>query len=451
MTTSPPLPSCNLKLVEPSVCTCLVKSKMVSFGVLMRKILVFISVLVVLILGLSHYRYIPVFAVDPTPTPNEAQLAEKSQLEQKISEYQKKLEETRKQKDTLSNQLQYLDTQVYVTGLRIEETQNKVNLVKKEMEILAERIESLDAKLDNEWKLFLATTYESYKQRKASIFDFILNSDNALEMLASVKYHSLAQSNRQRLLIQTQETKINFEEQKSLRETKEQDLTNLKDVLANQKDSLNQQQESKKILIATTKNKEAEYQNIIAEAQRQISAQKTFFVSTGTNTISAGALGTGIGGWYYSQRDERWAGMRMGDSSESVLDVGCFISSLAMILKYYGHEITPSYFASNPKFFYGGSSSGCFPTSYPTAYACVARTFNGSWPGGLSFREIGRGEIDGYLERGIPVLSSVRNQSHYVVLKRIEDGQYIMNDPIYGPDLKVADYYSLSGRYGVYE
>lgn len=386
----------------------------------------------------------------PTPTPD-VQSAERAKLEQRINEYQQKLNETRQQRDTLANQLQYLNTQSYVTELRVEETENKMQNVKKETEILTTRIETLDQKLDTQWKLFLASTYATYKRKGASIFDLVLNSDSAQDMFTSLKYHTLAQSNRQRLLIQTQETKINFEEQKLLREKKEAELAQLQQVLVEQKQSLLVQQESKKVLISATRNKESEYQNIIAEAQRQISAQKSFFVSTGTNVVGAGALGTGVGGWYYSQRDERWAGMRMGDSGESVLDVGCFISSLAMVLSYYGHGTTPATLASNPRYFYGGSQSGCFPTSYATAYACVPNTFNGTWPGGLRYREIGRGEIDGYLERGVPVISSVRNQSHYIVLKRIEDGSYIMNDPIYGPDLKVADYYSLSGRYAVFE
>ena len=117
----------------------------------------------------------------------------------------------------------------------------------------------------------------------------------------------------------------------------------------------------------------------------------------------------------------------MGDSGESVLDVGCFITSLSMVLKSYGQDVNPTFFASNAKYFYGGSSSGCFPTSYATAYACVPNTFNGSWPGGLRYHEISSGEIDGYLERGIPVITSVRNQGHYVVLKKKVDGDYIMN------------------------
>lgn len=387
----------------------------------------------------------------PTPTTDPVVSAEAAKLENKIAEYQKKLEETRAQRNTLASQLDYLDTQTYVTQLRITDTENKIGIVEKETEIISGRIDSLDEKLDKQWRMFLATAYTSYKQKTASIFDLILNAPTANDMLSSVKYHTLAQSNRQRLLIQTQETKLNFEEQKQLREKRKVELTQLQATLDEQKRSLERQQEAKKILISATQNRETEYQNIISEAQRQISALKSFFISTGTDVIKANGLGSGEGGWYYSQRDERWAGMRMGNSPESVLDVGCFINSLAMVLKYYGHDITPVYFASNARYFYGGPSSGCFPTSYATAYACTPNTFNGSWPGGLRYREIPYGEIDGYLSRGIPVITSVRNQGHYIVLKKKDGNDYIMNDPIYGPDLKLSDYYSLSGRYAVFE
>lgn len=390
----------------------------------------------------------------PTPTLTEAEAltnTEKGKLEGKILEYQRKLEETRKQRNTLANQLEYLDTQTYVTELRIVETENKINTVEKETEILSNRIDTLDTRLDEQWKVFLATTYETYKQRKASLLELLLNARTANEMFNSLKYHTLAQSNRQRILIQTQETKLNFEEAKEQREKRRVELEELQGVLASQKSDLEQQQTAKKILISATQNRENEYQSIIMEAQRQLTAFKSFFASTGTDIIRANALGMGEGGWYYSQRDERWASMQMGDSAESVLDVGCFISSLAMVLKSYGHDINPTYFATNSKYFYGGYASGCFPTSYPTAYACVPNTFNGSWPGGLQYHEISYGQIDGYLERGVPVITSVRNQGHYVVLKKKVDGDYVMNDPVYGPDLKLSDYYSLSGRYAVFE
>jgi hypothetical protein len=140
----------------------------------------------------------------------------------------------------------------------------------------------------------------------------------------------------------------------------------------------------------------------------------------------------------------------MGDSGESILDVGCFITSIAMVMKSYGYDMNPATIASQPKYFYGGSSSACFPTSNPTAYACHPARFNGSW-NGKSYKNISLGDIPSYLNRNVPVISGVRGGSHYIVLKKTDGNDFIMNDPIYGPDLKVSAYYSLSGPFGVFD
>lgn len=388
----------------------------------------------------STFDLQPSTTASPTPDPQKAINDQKNQLENKISEYQKKVDETRDQRNTLAGQLQYLDAQAYVAQLRIDDTEAKIVTVQKEAEILGVRIESLDTKLDRQLQSFIDTAREKYKRRSATLIDYVLNSDNITTLVGDIKYHEIAEERAHQLAIQTEATKQNFEEQKALREKKKEDLAQLQIVLGQQQENLVVQQDAKKVLISATRNRENEYQSIIAEAQRQIQALKSFRISTGTNVVGAGSLGTGEGGWYYSQRDERWAGMRMGNSGESVLDVGCFISSLAMVLKSYGHDIAPVYFASNPQYFLPGS-----------AWAYSPANFNGSWPGGSTYHEIPNSEIDGYLDRGIPVITSVRGQSHYVVLKKKVDGEYIMNDPIYGPDLKLSAYYSLSGRAAVFE
>lgn len=395
----------------------------------------------ILILQLLWASSAPLFAQSLTPSPtNTAVTEEQIKLEKKISEYEKNLSDKRAESNTLAGQLQYLDKEAYVTQLKIEESEAKIIRVKKEAELLAGRIVNLDQKLDLQLKNYIVAARERYKQRTISLIDYILNAENATGLIHTLKYRKVTEDRAQQLVIQTEETKQNFENEKQKREKIEEELLRLQKQLQQEQIELANQQQSKRLLIAATKNQESEYQAKIAEARAQILSLKNFRQSTGTNTIAAGALGTGEGGWYLSQRDERWAGARMGNSSETVLDVGCFISSLAMVLTYYGHPTTPLYFSSNPKYF--------LPFS---AWAYTPSNFNGGWPAGLTYREIPNSEIDGYLNRNIPVITSVRGQSHYVVLKKKVDGEYIMNDPIYGPDLKLSQYYSLSGRAAVFE
>ncbi|MEI6532711.1 MAG: C39 family peptidase [Candidatus Roizmanbacteria bacterium] len=392
--------------------------------------------------------FTPIFIYAQDTTSGDSRKAE---LEKKISEYEKKLTETRQQKNSLSSQIQYMDTQIYLTGLRTQETEKRIESTTNEITVLENRIDRLDTSLNNLSKQLLQRVVEGYKKQPVTFFDVILNSDNANSLMNKMKYYRTAQENNQKILMQVQETKLNFEEQKQIREQKKAQLANLKIELDKKKIELTQQQEAKNKLLAVTQNSENEYQRLLEDARRQVDSYKQFFATTGAGTIPPDGLGTGEGGWYYSQRDTRWAGMRMGSSNESVLDVGCFITSISMVIKSYGNNFTPADIASNGRYFSGGASSGCFPTSWGTAYACVPSTFNGSWPGGLKYKNIGFSQVPDYLGKGIPVIAGVRGSSHYIVLKKMVEGVYIMNDPIYGPDKKVSDYYTISGPFGVFE
>ena len=387
----------------------------------------------------------------PAPTSSESSnSSSKSDLENRKKELEEKLQQASKQKDTLSSQIEYMDTQVYLTEVKVEQTESQIEDKTKEIDSLTTRIDGLDKSLDNLSETLIDRVVDGYKQRRVSMFEYFLDSENANEFLGRVKYQKTAQENNQRLLFQVQQTKSKFKDMKDLKEKKKEELANQKEELSGLRQELLAQQESKEQLLAVTKNDETAYRRQIDEINRQISQFKSFVATTGVGTIGANSLGTGDGGWYMSQRDSRWAGQRMGDSGESVLDVGCFITSIAMVMKFYGQDYTPATIASQAKYFYGGSSSACFPTSNPTAYACHPSGFNGSW-GGKSYKNISYDQIPSYLSRNVPVISGVRGGSHYIVLKKMDGSEYIMNDPIYGPDLKVSQYYSLSGPYGVFE
>lgn len=388
---------------------------------------------------------ISVYADEPTatPTPTEGQSPSqsRSELEKKIAEYEKKLGEARSQKNTLSAQIEYMDTQLYIAELRINQTEAKIIETEKEIDVLGTRITNLDSSLDQLSETLLQRIVAGYKNRSANTLDILLDSTNVSKLVNRLKYYKLASDRNQKALLQVQEAKSNFEEQKDLREKKAEQLASLKKTLDSQKLEVTRQQDEKRVLLTTTQNDEAKYSALLEEARRQITAFKSFVRITGAGVIGADGLGTGEGGWYLSQRDERWAGAAMGSSSESVLDVGCFITSIAMVMRHDGvGGYTPLEISTNPKYFVPG-----------TAYMYKPSNFNGSWPNGKNYVNISSGQLSDYLNRGIPVIAGVRGASHYVVLKKVDGSDYIMNDPIYGPDKKVSDYYSLSGPYGVFE
>lgn len=360
--------------------------------------------------------------------------AQKKEIEKKIQLYQSKLDEARSQKNTLSSQIQYMDARIYLTGLQVIETEKKIISTQKEIETLSSKIEGLDTSLDFLSRTLVQHVVAGYKGRATSIFDVVLNSSNATQLVNGVQYLKLTQDNNQKLLVHVQEAKLNFEEQKTLREKKKLELDTLSKQLAQQKVDLDVQKVNKQRLLEITKNDESTYSKLLEDARKQLAGFKSFVQTAGGGVIAANAFGTGNGGWYYSQRDARWAGVRMGDSNDSVLEVGCLITDIAMIMKKDGANMTPADIAANSNYFFSNTAFMLHPSRF-------------SWPNGKSYVNVSTGSIDDELKNGRPVIVGVYHGAygtHYIVLKELSGSDYIINDPYYGPDKKFSELYSKS-------
>lgn len=349
-----------------------------------------------------------------------------------IRKTEEKLRELSQQKNTLSSQIQYMNTQITLTELKIQQTQRKISSTEKEIEGLDEKIVNLDRSIDYLAKLLLKRLVVGYKNRGFTLLEMVFDSSNIPFFVNRYKYWKATQEENQRLLIKTQSSKLNLEEQKRLREEKIAELQFLHKQLDQQKIDLASQKAAKEKLFIDTQNSELIYQQMLAQAQRQLSAFKSFVKSSGANTvIPANGLGVGQDGLYLSQRDERWANQRIGYSDETVLNVGCLITSVAMSLKKRGVETTPSEIASNPDYFWAN-----------TAY--MLYRWNISLPGGPRGYKISNSQVDEELGSGNYVIVGINygpcgEPEHYVVLTKKEGGSYKMHDPLYGPDL---DFYS---------
>ncbi len=350
----------------------------------------------------------------------------------KIEEYQKKLSELSQQKNTLSSQIQYMDTQISLTTYRIQETEQKIETTQKEIDILTSRIGGLDNSLNQLSKLLIERIIEGYKKRSFSFLNLLLDSESANDFLARAKYLKTAQDNNQKLLVQVQSAKLNFEEQKELREDKKVELDQLKITLDQQRNDLKTQQNSKKNLLITTNNDEAIYQNLLEKARQELAGYSAFTQSAGGGCTT---FGNGSNGWYYTQRDPSWCNIILPGSSSSVLLAGCAVTSVAMVCKSYGQNITPANIVSNSgNFIYGDL--------WNWAFNCDGKTTD--WIG--SSQEL----VKSYVSNNTPVILRLTAPSvsglHFIVAFAWdnEKNDFKIHDPYYGPDKLFSENYSWS-------
>lgn len=164
----------------------------------------------------------------------------------------------------------------------------------------------------------------------------------------------------------------------------------------------------------------------------------------------------GIGGFYYHQKDSRWANIPLsGGTTSTIGGYGCFVTSIAMVYKYFGDITkTPDVVAYEP-----GRIGPC--SDEPSNIACVARvdvpgttmdtTENGSdgWmidffanhPGGLIIVQLMIG-------------AEGSSTQHFAVISGWNGSDFILYDPLRGPDACLRDEYpgtALGKAYGYYQ
>lgn len=363
--------------------------------------------------------------------------AQNTDIENKIKEYQQKLTDIRQQKNTLNSQIQQMDTQISLTGLQVQRSEQKIIETQHEIEKLSSRIDNLDSSLNTLSKLLLRQVAKSYKTRSVSLVELLFETKNMNDLANKIKYLRSTQNNNQKLLVQVQEAKLSYEEQKVIREQKKQELDQLITSLNAQKEALKSQQQQKQKLLVDTNNDEVTYQALLSQAESQLKGFKSFVQSSGASSvISANAFGNGSDGAYFSQRDSRWANQAIGYSSENILDVGCLLTSITMFGKKNGQDITPANLASDTSRFWAYTAWMNYP-----------------WPGvaGKTYRSLSTSDIDGELNGGNYVIVGISYSGscwgksggdHYVLLIKKDGDTYTMHDPIQGPDKKFSNYYS---------
>lgn len=389
------------------------------------KIKKIISVFFIVCIILISHRL--VFAQTATDTQSQ-------ELQQKIDEYAKKITALQTQKNTLSAQITYMDTQISLAVLQIKKTEETIVRTKAEIIDISGKIDGLNESIDYLTTVIAQKIAEGYKSRTASFFDFFLNSTDLSSLVNHIKYLKVAQDNDRRVAFQAQQAKLNFEDQKNIREKKQKELEALTVKLNQQKGALASQKQQKENLLIVTQNDEKRYQQLLDEAQKQLFSFKSFVKTAGGGVVTANGFGSGSDGWYYTQRDERWAYKTIGYSNENVIEVGCLLTNIAMIMKKYGTDWTPYDVASNSSYFFSN-----------TAYMLKPSQF--TWPNNLHYVNISISQINDEINAGRPVIAGVyagKYGTHYIVLKQVDGADYIMHDPYYGPDKKFSEHYSKS-------
>lgn len=382
----------------------------------------------------------PTPTITPTPTDSLGQEKKAEELQKQIDDLQNKISETQKQEKTLSSQISIMDSQIKLTELRINNTKQQIAGITSDIQTTTKKISRLEDNLNSITKVLLKRIITTYQVGTIQPFQILLSSDSVSDFFSRLNYLKIAQAHDKKLIFETQQTKNDYANQKQIFEDRKKKIELLKKQLEGYSAQLDQEKKDKQTLLDITRNDEQRYQSLLREAQAQIQAFKKFSLFQTGGAVSILPPQPSPDGWYYNQRDERWGRNMIGSSGEQVWDVGCLLTSIAMMMKKHGLNVTPSDTAANSNYYFSNTAYMLLPWA--------GGKFSSTW--GLN-----QSEIDNKLLTGEPVIVGLKAGTygmHFVVLKSGSNGNYIMNDPWYGPNLNFSEHYSVSQifQYGFY-
>ena len=340
-----------------------------------------------------------------------------SELNRQVEEYERQIKDLKSKANTLSNQIAQFNAQIKLTELKINQTQEQITL-------LGGRIDQLRLSLADLQNAFHMRAVETYRLSRTNEIALLFLSLTDLKQ-AMAKYHYLIkiQEADRNLLTRLQTAQETYTNQKT-------ELEDLNQVLGVQKETLDNQKNSKNNLLGATRNDEKKFQQLLSEAKAQLSALRRYVLSQGGASILQNQTKCDGWGCYFNQRDSQWGNIGMGGSSYSVAEYGCLITSISMVASHKGKNIKPSDIAINSNFFVPN-----------TGY--LYHTVDGM---PFYLTSVSKDNLDSELAKGPVIAGLFSGPDHFIVILRKEGDNYIMHDPFLedGSNRPLTDKYNVS-------
>ncbi len=234
-----------------------------------------------LFLALSFYRFaaMPSRAAEECGCPSGQDELECNKSKQAC--YNEKIGQKKAQAQTLSGIISELNGKITVQQLQIRQTQLEIDKLVKEVEQLSQRISGLNNSLDRLTSVLISRVDATYKHQRANPLNVLLISDSVQSFFTKYKYLQVVQKHTSEVMQQAETQKMDFDQQKSLKEAKQKEVDEKRVVLQQQQNQLTGQRADQQTLLDQTRNDEARYQSELAKTLAELGAIQSILAGNG--------------------------------------------------------------------------------------------------------------------------------------------------------------------------
>jgi len=189
------------------------------------------------------------------------------QINKEIAQFEKQLQEVGAEKSTLQAAINELNltrkkllTDITLTQKKIEQTTYTI----REIEL---DIDDSESKIERNDRILASALRDVHAADGESLIETILSNESISDLWIELDQMEQLQNTIYAQLADLRAIKTDLEEQHTKQRSERENLTAFKDNLAGQQRVIDENAKNKNDLLAVTKNKEAEYQALLAEKQ----------------------------------------------------------------------------------------------------------------------------------------------------------------------------------------
>jgi len=377
-------------------------------------------------------------------------MAELKKYEEEIGA---KAEGLQKDIKSLSNQIGYLNAQVEKTEVEVRITQQEIDLINFDIEKIEEQIKITEEDIKNTENEIVkareqlaATIKNLYEYDNQNLIKITLTNGNLSDFFDEVTYIESLQKGIGENLEKLKKDKQNLEAKKTTLEEQKASLAERKREVAEKIDSFNKiiaeldaSKREKATLLEITKGDEQKYQELLAtiKAQtEQLLGNLATLAQQRQAEIAAliekyGSIPSGLFNVPLFLQTN-YPGVKLGPSDYSFNGNGCAVTSVAMVLAYYGLNVDPMTLNNDWTNIFSCTNGGAF-----CWYGVTNPPYNMKISGQISHTYGSNINIDNYFIPGRPVIIFLNTRTnkaegHYVVVVGKVNDKYVVNDPILG-------------------
>jgi len=397
--------------------------------------------LLVLFLVFSVFR--TVLAEDASGTlaaDEQKEINKKNEEIQKLNEkaqtYEKMLLLKQKQKTLLGTQIAGLNGEIEGLKNEINENSNKIDELNDNINELQSDISKNEVLIQSQKKILASIIRLYHENGDNAITKIIFNIENFSAMTSKSDHLSQAGDKVTEITENLKNLQSQIKDSQEEIIKKRTELVDVRFDLEEKNADLASTKSQKNTLLIQTKGDEASYQQKLAKIEKQkqeLLGDIDELYNANYAEISAFASGldrptSGLAetSWYYSQKDPRWGNETIGNSKSKMKDLGCAVSSVAMVFTYHGEHINPKQLSDKPIYSWDLIN---WPSSWDSLRLASSTSHGGAnWS-----------TIDKELTAKNPVIIFINARGgagHYVVIHhKTTNGKYVVHDPYWGANI----------------